>query len=336
MNKHLYAVAALVLLATLALGQTAITDMEVTYSQDFNSLDTISTANMTFTDNVTLPAWYSNRFTYRGDNGSSNSGGLKSYGTIGSTERALGFLSSGSASPKAGWRLVNSTGDVIQSLQVSYRMEQWRQGSYTTPPARLDTALFRYQVAATVTNCTTGTWTEVPELVMVATDSQLSGTAIALDGNDPLHQRNVSFRFNVTILDGQEIMITWADTNTFGTDGGIAIDDASVIAYNTMGVAGAPAAAVPGFSLRAAYPNPAADAATIRYSLSRNETVSLGVFNMLGQKVATLASGVQAAGSHQVRWSLRRDDGTMVPNGVYFYRLSAGNRSDTRKLVVVR
>ncbi|MRR08605.1 T9SS type A sorting domain-containing protein [bacterium] len=112
--------------------------------------------------------------------------------------------------------------------------------------------------------------------------------------------------------------------------------DSDDVVINPAGVAGAPATAVPGFSLRAAYPNPAAQNALIQYSLSRTGPVELGVFNMLGQKVATLASGVQAAGSHQVRWSLRGDDGTMVPNGVYFYRLSAGNRSDTRKLVVVR
>ncbi len=337
MKKHLFALALLPLWAALAVCQTAITDMEVTYTQDFNTLDTISTANMTWTDNSTLPAWYSNRYTYRGDNGSSNAGGLKSYGAFGSTERALGFLSSSSASPKAGWRLVNSTGDIIQSLQVSVRMEQWRQGNYTTPPTRRDTVLFRYQVAATVTNCTTGTWTEVPQLMLQAVDTQLAATAgVAQNGNDPLHQANVSYRFNVTIPDGQEIMITWADTNNYGGDAGMAIDDVSVTAYNVTGVAGAPDGAAASFRLLPARPNPARDGTVIAYSLARAGTVSLRVFNMLGQQVATLASGPQPAGSHQARWSLRSDQGAPVPNGVYFFQLEAGGRSDTRKLIVVR
>lgn len=112
--------------------------------------------------------------------------------------------------------------------------------------------------------------------------------------------------------------------------------DSDDVLINPAGVAGAPAAAAAGFALQAAYPNPASRSAAIRYSLPRDAAVSLGVFNMLGQKVATLAAGPQAAGAHQVSWSLRGDDGAPVPNGIYFYRLSAGTRSDTRKLIVVR
>ena len=57
---------------------------------------------------------------------------------------------------------------------------------------------------------------------------------------------------------------------------------------------------------------------------------------MVGQQVATLASGVQGAGPHQVQWALRDDRGNAVPNGIYFYQLSSGGRQETRKLVVVR
>jgi flagellar hook assembly protein FlgD len=63
---------------------------------------------------------------------------------------------------------------------------------------------------------------------------------------------------------------------------------------------------------------------------------SLGVFNMLGQKVATLASGSQPAGVHQVRWALKNDNGALVQNGVYFVRLESGSQKSTRKLIVVR
>jgi hypothetical protein len=113
-------------------------------------------------------------------------------------------------------------------------------------------------------------------------------------------------------------------------------DSADIINHGPGGVSGRPAvAAAAGFRLQAARPNPASQAATIKYSLSGNQNVSLKVFNMLGQKVATLASGVQAAGEHQVRWPLRNDDGALVPNGVYFYQLDAGSQKDTRKMIVV-
>lgn len=106
--------------------------------------------------------------------------------------------------------------------------------------------------------------------------------------------------------------------------------------FNITGVEGSPSAAATAFWLMPAQPSPASSATAIQYSLSRDAKVSLTVFNMLGQKVATLASGNQSAGAHQVRWSLRNDDGAPVPNGVYFYQLSAGSQKDTRKMIVVR
>jgi hypothetical protein len=114
-------------------------------------------------------------------------------------------------------------------------------------------------------------------------------------------------------------------------------DSADVINNGPNAVTGQPVAAMPAaFKLQAARPSPASTATVIEYSLQRGGTVNLSVFNMLGQKVASLASGVQAAGAHQVSWSLKNDNGSLVPNGVYFYQLSAGSQKDTRKLIVVR
>lgn len=339
MKKHLFVIGGLLLLASLVTAQTSITDMEVTYNQNFNTL-AADTGSKTFTDNVTLPGWYSNRYTYRADSGSSNAGGLKSYGeSSASSDRALGSIGSSSAARVIyAWRFSNNTGDIIRSVLVSFTGEQWRlapKRSIYLPDK--DTILFQYQVDAAT--CSTGTWTNVPQLLFAGPLATVDSSSYygPLNGNADSCRIAISYRFDVTVNDGQEIWIAFRDTNDLGNDNGVAVDDVNVTAYNTVGVAGSPIAA-PGtaFWLRPAQPSPASSATAIRYSLPRSAKVSLSVLNMLGQHVATLASGVQTAGEHQVRWSLRNDAGAPAPNGIYFIRLESGSLKDTRKMIVVR
>jgi len=75
------------------------------------------------------------------------------------------------------------------------------------------------------------------------------------------------------------------------------------------------------------YPNPFNPSTTIRYALPTKSTVRLSVFNTLGQQVAHLVEGEQAAGYHEVQF-----DASVLPSGVYFYRLTAGSFVETRKL----
>ncbi|HUI29380.1 MAG TPA: T9SS type A sorting domain-containing protein [Candidatus Acidoferrales bacterium] len=79
------------------------------------------------------------------------------------------------------------------------------------------------------------------------------------------------------------------------------------------------------------YPNPFNPSTTIEYSVPRNGFVTLKVYNILGQEVSTLFSGVQHAGNYQATF-----DGAKFASGVYFYRLQAGNVSITKKLVLIK
>jgi hypothetical protein len=90
------------------------------------------------------------------------------------------------------------------------------------------------------------------------------------------------------------------------------------------------------FSLGAAYPNPLRGTTTIKFGLPRETKVELGVYNIVGQKVATLASGVRPAGYHTVRWDGRSDAGQKVSGGVYFYRLTTPDYTGTKRLVMLR
>ena len=85
------------------------------------------------------------------------------------------------------------------------------------------------------------------------------------------------------------------------------------------------------FSLGQNYPNPFNPITEIKYAIPEDCWVMLGVFNTLGQKVATLADGFQKAGYKIVRW-----DASSLASGIYFYRLKAGDFVQTRKLILLR
>ncbi len=84
------------------------------------------------------------------------------------------------------------------------------------------------------------------------------------------------------------------------------------------------------------FPNPFNGGTTIRYSLSESEPVDLSVYNLQGQKVATLEQEVRGAGAYAVRWGGLDDDGRSLASGTYLYRLRAGTRWETRKLLLLR
>jgi len=87
--------------------------------------------------------------------------------------------------------------------------------------------------------------------------------------------------------------------------------------------------------LQAALPNPVQGNGLIRFALPQAGTVELRLFDVAGRQVRMLASGVYAAGTHDVRWAPREPGGDPVAPGVYFVNLRAGNVSRTQRVLVV-
>jgi len=85
------------------------------------------------------------------------------------------------------------------------------------------------------------------------------------------------------------------------------------------------------FALSQNYPNPFNPTTKMEYSVSRSSFVTLKMYNILGQEVATLFSGMQNAGSYVAAF-----DGTRFASGVYFYRLQAGNVAITKNMVLMK
>jgi Right handed beta helix region len=93
--------------------------------------------------------------------------------------------------------------------------------------------------------------------------------------------------------------------------------------------------------LLANYPNPFNPTTTIPFSLKGAGEVHLAVYNVLGQKVATIANSWFGPGSHSVIWNASDDAGQPVASGVYFYRMETNTSNgsslvQTRKLVLMR
>ncbi|MCB9472237.1 MAG: T9SS type A sorting domain-containing protein [Candidatus Delongbacteria bacterium] len=85
------------------------------------------------------------------------------------------------------------------------------------------------------------------------------------------------------------------------------------------------------FVLHPAFPNPFNPVTTLGYVLNRPLQVELSVYNVLGQKVRTLVSGLESAGEHHVRW-----DASELASGVYIVELAAGGESRTRKILLLK
>lgn len=86
-----------------------------------------------------------------------------------------------------------------------------------------------------------------------------------------------------------------------------------------------------GFKLFQNHPNPFNPSTDIRYSLDASGFISLRVYDLLGREVATLVNEVRPAGVHSVIWDARA-----VPSGTYFYRITAGGVTQTRRMVLLR
>jgi hypothetical protein len=79
------------------------------------------------------------------------------------------------------------------------------------------------------------------------------------------------------------------------------------------------------------YPNPFNPATNFEFRVSSFEFVSFKIFDALGREVATLVDETKAPGIYRMRW----EAGTL-PSGIYFYRMTAGSFTETKKLILLR
>ena len=85
------------------------------------------------------------------------------------------------------------------------------------------------------------------------------------------------------------------------------------------------------FGLSQNYPNPFNPSTTMRYTIQESGQVRIAVYNLMGQKVATLVDEYKSAGPHNVRWNAAGH-----ASGMYYYRLEANGQAITKKMTLIK
>jgi hypothetical protein len=85
------------------------------------------------------------------------------------------------------------------------------------------------------------------------------------------------------------------------------------------------------FALEQNYPNPFNPETTIRFAIPQKEHVTISVYDILGNQVASVLNETKEAGSYTVGFS-----GSLLPSGVYIYTISAGSFSQSRKMTLMK
>ncbi|NIO29190.1 MAG: T9SS type A sorting domain-containing protein, partial [Candidatus Latescibacteria bacterium] len=84
------------------------------------------------------------------------------------------------------------------------------------------------------------------------------------------------------------------------------------------------------------HPNPFNPATTLSFSLPGKSHVSLSIFDVEGRLVRTLVNEVLTGGFKAYEWNGNDNNGISVSSGVYFYRLRAGDKTLTKKMVLIK
>ena len=90
------------------------------------------------------------------------------------------------------------------------------------------------------------------------------------------------------------------------------------------------------FALHQNYPNPFNPETNIQFDVAENSDVNVSIFNIMGQKVATLVNGNMDAGIYHIKWNGLSDKGIALPSGMYFYKMKSSEYQSVKKLVLVK
>ncbi|UCE65090.1 MAG: T9SS type A sorting domain-containing protein [Candidatus Zixiibacteriota bacterium] len=105
----------------------------------------------------------------------------------------------------------------------------------------------------------------------------------------------------------------------------------TIVVGTPTGIDDQPSSIPDQFELSQNYPNPFNARTAIEYSLPQDSHVRIVIYNLLGQNIKTLVDQSKPAGGHLALW-----DASNVPTGVYFYRIEAGEFTQTRKMLLAK
>lgn len=216
--------------------QVAYTSTNNTYTENFNSLGTNTSA--AWANNTTIAGWYAlapltNPVVISNQSGAGGTGILANFSSNSTaTDRSLGWVfanSIGVAGTYAsiGFGISNVTGLTLDSFSLAYTGREWRGYSNNTP-----TLFFQYKIGGTFdnnpTNSLTGSWTDFSSLNFVL---PVTNNNTALNGLVAPNFTAISNTVTgLSWADNDVLWIRWRQQNLAGTDAQMAIDDLSFTA----------------------------------------------------------------------------------------------------------
>ncbi|GJM45369.1 MAG: hypothetical protein DHS20C21_22110 [Gemmatimonadota bacterium] len=214
--------------------------------------------------------------------------------------------------------LLSPVYDLSGLVNASVRLDRWYSNDTGSEPGADNWVV-------DVSNNAGGSWTNVEN----TTVSNASWTTLDVDIDGIFGAGNadqVQLRFRASDLAGGSIVEA-------------AVDDVRILGNDDIAT-GTPTIAaglgVGQLALAAAQPNPFSAATRIQFSVPERTHVELAVYNVSGQVVRTLSSGVREAGTQDALWDGRDAAGNKVSSGLYFYRLTAAGESITKKMTVMK
>lgn len=133
------------------------------------------------------------------------------------------------------------------------------------------------------------------------------------------------------VAEGESVTVDWTVIAQAGDNFQLADETFEITIVRNLSTSNEVTESPNRFALNQNYPNPFNPTTTISYNLPASGEVTLEVFNVTGQKVATLVNGVQSAGSHTATF-----DASNLSSGIYMYRLESGNSIQVRKMLLIK
>jgi trimeric autotransporter adhesin len=186
-----------------------------------------------FITTATSPAFTTN-------DGLLGTGTVYNYGTNGDADRALGTVASGTNTLGFGVVLVNNTGRTLTTadIEISFRMEQWRNGSSSTSDAAQEVWTFQWRTGGSsidINDTSSDNWAlDPPFNISEIRTSDNSNTAVNGNaaGNFATIGPGTLASFNW--MPGDRLALRWLDFNNGGSDAGMAIDDFSFFVFDPV------------------------------------------------------------------------------------------------------
>lgn len=229
--------------------------------------------------------------------------------------------------------LTNVNGDQPIPLSVILASVSGEAGKKVTIPVSIPNDLAGLQAAemeisydATLLKVLSVSSSELTKDFMVASNIQDGKVTIALANAEAVSRGGQILTIEAEILNTAESIALTADK--------IMLNDRSVSKVTSVGAGQAELPTT--YALQQNFPNPFNPSTTIEFQLPAEGFVELKVYDIAGREVATLVSDMKNAGTHRIQWNAVDDRGMKVSSGVYFYRISAGQFNQIKKMILLK